>query len=77
MKKGIVLVASLPIWVVAAAQSKHKNMAFGVEGRCEMCKMCIEKAVLSVPGVTYTRWSVPTQQLSVVPDARKTNADAA
>ena len=56
------------------AQDKNKKMSFEVDGRCEMCKMRIEKAALQVPGVKYASWDIPTHELSIIVDERKTNS---
>ena len=56
------------------AQEKNKKMSFEVDGVCEMCKMRIEKAALKVPGVKYAVWDIPTHELSLIIDARKTNS---
>ncbi|WP_422857712.1 heavy-metal-associated domain-containing protein [Flagellimonas sp. S174] len=74
MKKGIMIMLSLLISAVSFGQEKNKKMTFEVDGICEMCKVRIEKAALSVPGVKYAVWDIPTHQLSMVVDERKTNA---
>ena len=56
------------------AQDKNKRMSFEVDGKCEMCKMRIEKAALQVPGVKFASWDIPTHELSVIIDERKTNS---
>jgi len=38
-----------------------------------MCKVRIEKAALGVPGVKYAVWDIPSHQLSMIIDERKTN----
>lgn len=73
MKKGILLLTILLVSLTAVAQNKNKKITFEVDGKCEMCKMRIEKAALNVPGVKYARWDIPTHQLSVVIDERKTD----
>lgn len=45
-----------------------------VDGKCDMCKTRIEKAALGIKGVKYAMWDIPTHQLSLVLDERKTNA---
>ena len=60
--------------VIAFAQEKNRKMNFEVDGVCEMCKMRIEKAALGVPGVKFASWDIPTHQLSLVVDERKTNS---
>ena len=74
MKKGIVILASLLIATIAFGQEKNKKMTFEVDGVCDMCKVRIEKAALGVPGVKYAFWDIPTHQLSLVVDERKTNS---
>lgn len=49
-------------------------MTFEVDGKCEMCKMRIEKAALNVKGVKYASWDIPSHQLSLIVDERKTDA---
>ncbi|MEM0933187.1 MAG: metal transporter [Bacteroidota bacterium] len=74
MKKGIVILTSVLISMVCFGQEKNKKMTFEVDGVCEMCKVRIEKAALGVPGVKYAFWDIPSHQLSLVVDERKTNA---
>lgn len=74
MIKRIAVIAIMLISVVGMAQDKNKKMTFEVDGKCEMCKMRIEKAALGVTGVKYASWDIPTHQLSLVMDQRKTNS---
>ncbi|MCA0959074.1 heavy-metal-associated domain-containing protein [Muricauda ruestringensis] len=74
MKKGITVFVIMLISVVGFAQDKNKKMTFEVDGKCEMCKMRIEKAALDVSGVKYATWDVASHQLSLVMDERKTNS---
>ncbi len=67
---GLFLIMS----VLSFSQDKNKKMNFEVDGVCEMCKMRIEKAALGVPGVKFASWDIPTHQLSLVVDERKTNS---
>lgn len=55
------------------AQEKNKKVTMEVDGVCEMCKMRIEKAALGVKGVKYASWDIPSHQLSLIMDERKTN----
>jgi len=59
---------------VASSQEKNKKMSFEVDGKCEMCKMRIEKAALGVEGVKYAIWDIPSHKLSLIMDERKTDA---
>ena len=73
MKTVLILIALL-MTGLGLAQDKNKKMAFEVDGRCEMCKMRIEKAALGVDGVKYAIWDIPSHELSLIVDERKTNA---
>lgn len=71
------------IWIILAlvtttmvAQNKNQKVAFEVNGKCEMCKMRIEKACMSVKGVKYALWDVTSHQLDLIIDENKTNAMA-
>ncbi len=74
MKNISTLLIVLLTVVTAFGQEKNKKMSFEVDGRCEMCKMRIEKAALGVPGVKFATWDIPSHELSLVVDERKTNA---
>ena len=74
MKNGVLILACMLVTVLGQAQERNKKMAFEVNGKCEMCKMRIEKAALGVAGVKYASWDIPTHQLSLVVDERKTDA---
>jgi membrane fusion protein, copper/silver efflux system len=47
----------------------------GVSGNCEMCKERIEKAALSVSGVSNASWDLNTKKLNVDFDNRKANPE--
>ena len=51
--------------------SKNKKTIFKVSGNCEMCKMRIEKAALSVKGVKYANWSIPDNDLRLIYNSSK------
>ena len=59
--------------LVTFAQEKNKKMTFDVNGKCAMCKERIEEAALNVKGVKYASWDIPTHQLAVIMDERKTD----
>jgi mercuric ion binding protein len=52
-------------------QSKNEKRSFEVKGNCSMCKTRIERAALSVKGVKYANWDIPTKQLSLILDEFK------
>ncbi|WP_430906494.1 heavy-metal-associated domain-containing protein [Maribacter sp. 2-571] len=72
MKKMMIALVLL-FSTVAFAQEKNKKMAFDVDGKCEMCKMRIEKAALGVKGVKFASWDIASHQLSLILDERKTD----
>lgn len=74
MKNTIVLLSFIMLSVFGFAQDKNKKIAFEVDGKCEMCKARIEKAVLGVKGVKYADWSVASHDLSLIIDETKTNS---
>ncbi|MEH6682165.1 MAG: metal transporter [Sediminicola sp.] len=74
MRKVLLCLVFLAASVTVTAQEKNKKMVMEVDGKCEMCKMRIEKAALAVPGVKYALWDIPSHQLSLVMDERKTNS---
>jgi len=74
MKATILSIAMMLMAVVTYAQDKNKKMTFDVNGRCAMCKERIEEAALNVKGVKYANWDIPTHQLAIIMDERKTDA---
>jgi len=73
MKNRILVVMTFLVTVIGFAQDKNKKMNFEVNGKCEMCKMRIEKAALGVSGVKYAQWDIASHELSLILDERKTN----
>tara|TARA_R100001369_G_scaffold88590_1_gene125318 strand:+ start:840 stop:1211 length:372 start_codon:yes stop_codon:yes gene_type:complete len=60
--------------IAGYGQEKNKKISFEVNGKCAMCKERIEEAALGVKGVKYALWDIPTHQLSLIIDERKTNS---
>lgn len=56
--------------------SKNEKASFEVLGNCGMCKDRIEKAAISLKGVKYASWDIPSGQLRLVYNGLKTNLDA-
>ena len=73
MKNIIIVIVLVMSSSLLVAQEKNKKMTFEVDGKCEMCKNRIEKAALGVNGVKYALWDIPSHQLSLILDERKTN----
>ncbi|MFS4455030.1 heavy-metal-associated domain-containing protein [Maribacter sp. 2304DJ31-5] len=73
MKKVIVTIVLAFLATTGFAQEKNKKLTMEVDGKCDMCKMRIEKAALGVKGVKYAMWDIPSHQLSLIIDERKTD----
>lgn len=73
MKTMILTLALLLFSALTFAQEKNKKLTMEVEGKCDMCKVRIEKAALGVKGVKYALWDIPSHELSVIIDERKTD----
>tara|TARA_B100001057_G_scaffold500930_1_gene618921 strand:- start:2460 stop:2813 length:354 start_codon:yes stop_codon:yes gene_type:complete len=72
MKIYISLLFTFCIFTVnAQTGSKNEKTSIKVLGNCEMCKMRIEKAALSVKGVKYANWSIPENQLRLIYNSNK------
>tara|TARA_B100001564_G_scaffold100299_1_gene82482 strand:- start:3216 stop:3590 length:375 start_codon:yes stop_codon:yes gene_type:complete len=56
--------------------TKNDKASFEVLGNCGMCKDRIEKAAISVKGVKYASWDIPSGKLRLVYNSLKTNLDA-
>ncbi|MEM9650342.1 MAG: heavy-metal-associated domain-containing protein [Bacteroidota bacterium] len=74
MKNRVRILLFVLASTVGFAQEKNKKLLMDVNGKCLMCKARIEKAALGVPGVKYASWDIPTHQLSLIMDERKTDA---
>ena len=73
MKTTFLTIVILLFSTMAFAQEKNKKLNMEVDGKCDMCKMRIEKAALGVKGVKYALWDIPSHQLSLIIDERKTD----
>lgn len=73
MERAILGLIMMLLTTVSFAQEKNKKMSFEVDGKCEMCKARIEKAALGVKGVKYALWDIPSHELSLIIDERKTD----
>ena len=65
MKKYLVLKLLIFSSFLSAQNSKNEKVSFDVSGNCEMCKMRIEKAALSVKGVKYANWDIPENRMTL------------
>ena len=73
MRKIVFTLALTLMTTLGFAQEKNKKITMQVDGKCEMCKARIEKAALGEKGVKYASWDVPSHQLSLIFDERKTD----
>ena len=72
MKKYIYLLFIFSLSTANAQDnSKNKKTVIKVSGNCEMCKMRIEKASLSLKGVKYASWSIPDNELRLIYNSNK------
>lgn len=74
---------SILFLVVTAFTQKHPESAsknvtekFWVNGNCEMCQKRIQDAALSVKGVKYASWDIPTDMLTVIYNPDKCTLDS-
>ena len=66
MNKYIYILFLFATFLLNAQDSSNKQKtSFKVFGNCEMCKMRIEKAALSVDGVEEVSWSTATKILDI------------
>ncbi|PIB28373.1 metal transporter [Maribacter sp. 4U21] len=73
MKKIVLAVLMVLVTGVTFAQEKNKKLTMEVDGKCDMCKTRIERAALGVKGVKYAMWDIPSHELSLIIDERKTD----
>ena len=72
MNKILIILIALPLGMGAQEkQKKNTNVQFTVHGNCEMCEKRIEKAVLSVKGVKFASWDIPSNQISLIYNPHK------
>ena len=58
-----------------AQETKSKNAKHTIEvnGNCEQCKKCIEKAAYSVSGVKSAVWNIEDHKLTMILNEEKTS----
>ena len=72
MKKYIYLLFIFSLSTANAQDnSKNKKTVIKVSGNCEMCKMRIEKAALSVKGVKYANWNIPENRMTLTFNSKR------
>ena len=76
MKKTVVLLfAAVMLLGIQSLRAESKTEKIKVSGNCGMCETRIEKAALSVPGVSKAAWDKSTKDLTVVFDVSKASVD--
>ena len=75
MKTKVMMLAILIMMGAGSVLAKSKTEKFKVSGNCGMCEKRIEKAALSVDGVTTADWDKKTKMIQVAFDESETDVD--
>ncbi|MFA9389438.1 MAG: heavy-metal-associated domain-containing protein [Prolixibacteraceae bacterium] len=75
MKTKILSLVALFLMATASVFAAEKTEKVEIKGNCGMCEKRIEKAALSVDGVTKADWNKETKMMELVLDDTKTNLD--
>ncbi|MBT3385183.1 MAG: ATPase [Prolixibacteraceae bacterium] len=75
MKTKVLSLVALFVMGIFTVFAGNKTEKINVKGNCGMCETRIEKAALSVDGVSKAAWDKKTKKLEVVFDDAKTNVD--
>ncbi len=75
MKTKIIGIFIFLLATTTAVFAGEKTKKFEVKGNCGMCEKRIEKAALSVEGVSTADWSKETKQVEVTFNDEKTSVD--
>ena len=67
------LIALFAITVSSVMAQTEKKEEFKVAGNCGMCKTRIEKAALSVKGVSSAEWDKESKMIKVTYDSQKSD----
>ncbi|WP_163707567.1 heavy-metal-associated domain-containing protein [Mangrovibacterium lignilyticum] len=73
MKTRVLSLVALFLMGTATVFAASKTEKFKVYGNCGMCEKTIEKAALSVEGVSVADWNKETKQIEVTFDDAKTD----
>ena len=76
MKTKVLSLFVMLLMTATVAFATNKTEQFTVKGACGMCETRIEKAALSVEGVTKADWDRETQKIEVVFDDEVAQLDA-
>ncbi len=75
MKTKVLSLVTLFVMGVFTVFAGNKTEKIKVKGNCGMCETRIEKAALSVEGVSKAEWDKKTKVLEVTFDEAKANSD--
>jgi mercuric ion binding protein len=75
MKTKVLSLVALFMLGAASIFAGNKTEKIDVKGNCGMCEKRIEKAAMSVDGVSKADWNKETKKLEVTFDDSKTNTD--
>lgn len=73
MRKALFLLISVFLISTQILFAQKKTEKFMAKGACSMCEARIEKAAMSVDGVSMAEWCMKSKSLKVTYDASKTN----
>ncbi|WP_062125316.1 heavy-metal-associated domain-containing protein [Geofilum rubicundum] len=76
MKTKVLSLFVMLLMATTVVFAANKTEKFAVKGLCGMCENRIEKAALSVEGVSKADWDRETQKIEVVFDDEVTQLDA-
>ncbi|HUW05558.1 MAG TPA: cation transporter [Williamwhitmania sp.] len=75
MRTKVLSLLSLFVFGAMTVFAQSKTDKFKVSGSCDLCKTRIEKAAMSVPGVTKATWDMKSEMMDVTFDSQKTSDD--
>ena len=76
IKNSLVICLVFFSLLLAAEKPKYQKESFKVWGKCEMCKILIEKTAKSIKGVKTARWNMFKNKMKVKFNPLLTNMDA-
>lgn len=75
MKTKVLSLIALFMMGAVSVFAGNKTEKIEVKGNCGMCEKRIEKAAMSVDGVSKADWNKETKKMEVTYDDTKTNTD--
>ena len=76
MKKVILSLVVVILAITTSYGQSETTESFGVRGNCGMCKGTIEKAAMSIDGVSSAVWDSENKKFELSFDANKTDLKA-